>query len=214
MRQPLRRINQGTPNHLLTYDQRFAPVYDYQVIESVFAVTTFFAIPVGQSTVAHGIRTTRDTNIYAAHTLQEEFMCTGIRVLFVPDCTRHRGGPEDAQDARRVLLGGELRFRIGSRDYVRDAPLAKFPSMMPKTWMGELTYLTPDAEEAHWQMLYDPALPRMAKLGYYTMTPYYIQRNQFFEVQILNEPGPLNAPGKLGVILDGIMMRETARVRC
>lgn len=81
---------------------------------------------------------------------------------------------------------------------------------MPKTWAAELAYLSPEDEEAHWQMVYDPNLERMAKLVGYQITPLFIQPAQPFDVQILHEPGPLNAPGKLGVILTGHRIRPAA----
>lgn len=191
-------------------DELFSPRYDYQIVDAVQAFTEFFSVPVGIP-VRGGVKTTRDTNMYRPNVLPEEnhFLVTAIRVLFVPDALSHRGRKaEDEQDANRMLLGGELRFQIQNRDYVQDGPLAKFPTCLPRTWMGELAYLTPDAEEAHWRAVYDPTLQRIANLHAYKITPLYIQPNQFFRVQICAEPQPLNAPGKLGVILDGHLIRQ------
>lgn len=187
-----------------------APRFDYQHVESVQAFQEFFTMPMGMNT-ARGVKTARDTNMHNAGQLPEgnTFLITGIRVLFIPDYLQHRGrAAEDEQDAKRMLLGGQLRLRIGCRDYLDDGPLAKFPSLMPKTWMGELAYLTPDAEEAHWQLLYDPVPERLARVLSYQLVPVFIAPNQFFCVQVLAEPQPLNAPGKLGVILDGRLIRQ------
>lgn len=191
-------------------EEMFAPRYDYRVIDAVQAYTEFFTIPMGMET-AHGMKTARDTNMVNAGTLPQgcRFLATGIRVLFIPDALAHRGRKaEDEQDAKRVLLGGELRLCVANRDYVVDGPLAKFPTCLPRTWMGELAYLTPEAEEPHWQAIYDPTLQRIANLHAYKITPLFIQSQQFFCVRICAEPQPLNAPGKLGVILDGHIIRE------
>lgn len=193
-------------------DQLYAPQYDYQLVDSVQAFMSFFVQPVGFNTARGTVKTQRDTSMHLAgqFTTGVRFLCSGVRVLFIPDCLQHRGMERrDRQDADAMLLGGQLRLRIASREYLNDGPLAKFPSLIPRTWMGELAYLSPKDEEAHWQALYDPALKRMDRLAYYKITPVFIQSNQFFCVDIMqDQTRPLHATGKLGVILDGHLIRD------
>jgi len=196
----------------LTHEQLASALYDYHAIDAVKERHDFFHMPQGYHDSALGrCRTRLDTSMHIASCLPmgNTFLCTGIRVLFVPDAVRHRHRMrKDRQDAGRVLLGGELRLVIANRDYVTQGPLARFPACLPKTWMGELAYLSAEDEEPHWRLLYDPALPRIAAMAYHSLVPLLIQSQQYFRVEINHEAGPLNAPGKLGVILDGRLMRE------
>lgn len=191
----------------------YAPLYDYRVVRSILAYQCFFQHPVGVA-VEEGVRTQRDTNMMMPGSMPagNQFLITGLRVLFIPDVLGHRiNRHEDEQDVNRMLLGGELRLRIGNREYVHDAPLAKFPSCLPKTWMAELAYLNADDEEARWRAVYDPSVTRAAGMAYYKITPLYIPANMHFMVEIMHEPQALNTPGKLGVILDGHLWRAGSR---
>lgn len=194
-------------------EQLASALYDYREIDTVPESIRFFQYPVGMvdPNTPERPRTRLDTCMMLANQLPmgQQFLLTGVRVLFIPDCRRHRGVKKhDEYDARRVLLGGGVRFMVQNREYLYDTPLAKFPACFPKTWLAELTCLSAEDEEPHWRLLYDPALPRMAGMAYYKMTPVLIQALQYFEVSIEHTPGPLNSTAKLGVILDGRLIRE------
>jgi hypothetical protein len=190
----------------------FAPLFDYQLVRAVLAYQSFFEYPIG-SNLQGKVRTDRDTNMVMAGCLPagNSFLITGVRVLFIPDYLEHRGNREaDEQDAARMLLGGSLRLRIANREYLNDAPLAKFPTCLPRTWMAELHYRNDEDEEPHWRALYDPSYAKAAGLAYYKITPLHVSPHQQLGVTILHEPGPLNAPARLGVIIDGHRIRGAA----
>lgn len=191
----------------------YSPLYDYQRIDSTANKLYFFSHPVGQGKTCRnydGCKTTFDTNMYLANSLPagQAFLVTGVRVLVVPDCLEHRGFERrDRQDVSRILLGGTLRFILGNRDYLLDGPLAKFPSMMPRTWMAELRFDDMEKEEAHWAAVYNPSIPALNKFAYYSIVPVHIPAHQCFQVIAEMDPGPLHAPAKVGVILDGRLLR-------
>lgn len=179
------------------------PLFDFQRVDRLRERHDFFQIPM------HGIgmepKTEADTNLYNAGTLPSgnHFLATGIRVLFVPDFELHRGRyRQDVQDCKRVLLAGALRFQIQNRIYSQGAPLARFPSCLPM--------FSPVDEQTFRRWLRKRSLLRVQKLSYFEIVPVYIQDQQHFCVSINFDPKQrhvLNAPGRLGVILDGRMIR-------
>lgn len=196
----------------LSHEQIASALYDYHVIDAVKERHDFFQMPQGYHDPASGkYRTSLDTSMHLAGCLPQGqfFLCTGIRVLFIPDAIQHRHRMrKDRQDAGRVLLGGELRLTIQNRYFVSQGPLARFPACLPKTWFAELAYLSEEDKEPHYRLLYDPALPRIAAMAYHALSPLFIKSEQCFCVEIHHNPSSLNAPGKLGVILDGRLFRS------
>lgn len=184
-------------------DQIWSPLYDFERIEVLSPELHFFQRPIG----APGMepKTDADTNMCLAGHLPtgQHFIATGIRVMFVPDFEAHRGRyKQDLQDYKRVLLGGHLEFVIQNRVYSAGAPLARFPACLP---------LFSDIDEKTFRRyLRKRILLRAQKLNYFAIVPVYVQANQFFRVSIRypdKQRFRLNAPGRLGVILDGHIIR-------
>lgn len=168
----------------------------------------FFQNPKGT-----GGRTAADTNIEVAGSLPQPkwFLVESIEIHLFPGVQIGLSGgvaaeTEFSNDVYAVLTGqGFLNFFIGSKTYVEEAPLIRFP---PKTRLhGESALATTVATS---QISYDYA----AACG----RPYFIDPevllipNQNFNVS-LNFPTAIATPSgtdaRIGVILDGILYRQS-----
>lgn len=173
------------------------PLYDYQKIgQHPNTDMDFFQCPVGVMG-----KTQRDTNMWNAGCLPFDnvVLVTGIRVLFFPDWPQHRlRHKKDEQDMRRVLLDGSLEFVLQNRVYLHDGPLAKFPAGFHYIY-EKPAFVTRGlrGKLAKWRMFGE----------LYKVVPLFIQHNQCFRVRLSGLPGYLNSPGRIGVILDGRMVR-------
>ncbi len=210
----MKRPDLFVPMHMECY---WSPLFDFWTFDEIPPQHEFFVFPVGATLKSYPgrMREIQDTNMYLTGQLPapQEFYITAIRVSFTPDYTQHRGRLElDLQDLRKVLLSGVLELVLGHRRYVYDGPLAKFPVLFPTYHAESLAALMKELDG----QLYKEAQEcedesgRITKLPgeLYAITPIYLQRNQSFHVRVLfPEPVQLNAPGRLGVILDGYLLR-------
>jgi hypothetical protein len=200
------QLQQYNPNQPNAIEAVWQPFYDFQAYAAAGATSMqFFQLPVGQSS-----KTLADTNMalpgqFPAPTA---FLVTAIMVAFFPHSA---AGPSSTaaaaaantniNDATLVANSGFLQLTIGSKVYLTDAPLGKFP---PNFSLGGLqalsgtfaagTYITTDFARA---------------IGrYYEITPLLIPMNQNFLVQ-LNWPTAVATTniGRIGVILDGFYYR-------
>lgn len=168
----------------------------------------FFQNPKGS-----GGRTAADTNIEVAGSLPQPkwFLVESIEIHFYPDVAIGQtagaaAAPEFSNDVYSVLTGkGFLNFFIGSKTYVEEAPLIRFP---PKTRLyNESAVATTNATQ---QLTVDYS----AACG----RPYFIDPevllipNQNFNVS-LNFPTAIATPSgqdaAVEVILDGILYRQS-----
>ena len=183
------------------------PTYDYQAYPAAGSTQlTFFQTPIGQSG-----NTLADTNIEAAGQFPrpKEFLVTGLQVFFEPGnvVAQNLGSAvqENWNDVTDVMLGeGFLDFFIGSKSYLRDAPLAKFTQQFYADGVANQAAATTTAATDFGPMV-DYAVH---KGRYYSITPVKLPSNQNFNVT-LNFPTliPVNAAGRIGVILDGFQYR-------
>lgn len=184
------------------------PTYDYQTYPA--AGTTeliFFQTPLGQ-----GGATLAATNIEAAGQFPrpKEFLVTGIQVLFVPGNVVAQGNAaaataqENWNDVSDVMFGdGFLKLFIGSKDYLRDAPLAKFTQQFRLGGVANNAATGTNATPVVWLVDY-----AVHSGKYYSITPVKLPSNQNFNVS-LNFPTAIavNTDGEIGVILDGFQYR-------
>jgi hypothetical protein len=186
------------------------PQYDYQTYGTGGATTfTFFQTPVGQSST-----TLATTSMVAAGQFPrpQEFLVTGIQVLFRPGAAIGQAAVAPASavnnnwnDANGVLTatGAWLELYIGSKAYLDDGPLAKFPQQFGLTggaWRASASTAVASGESY---------LDYVRSAGrYYSITPVKIPANQNFRVTI-NFPTAVTVvtAGKIGVILDGFLYR-------
>ena len=112
-------------------------LYDFQTYDSAGQTSlSFFQVPVGQ-----GGKTIADTNIEIAGALPQpkHFLVESIELYLFPGVnpvTLTEGGAgslaesEFTNDVYAVQQSGSLNFFIGSKTYLEEAPLGRFP---PKT---------------------------------------------------------------------------------
>ena len=116
----------------------------------------FFQVPQGQ-----GGKTRDDTNMEIAGSLPrpKEFLVESIEILLFPGVNIGQFGAkaesEFSNDIFAVGESGNLDFFIGSKSYLGEAPLGRFP---PKTRMyGESAYADTSTAAADAQIRYDYA---------------------------------------------------------
>lgn len=183
------------------------PLYDFQAYPMAGATQfTFFQTPVGQGGSTYG-----DTNMSLAGSLPrpQEFLVTGIQVYFKPGNAVGRTGvvaatvPENVNDINDILFGESfLKLFIGSKDYLIDGPIGKFPAVFGIHSSGWAMGTTTADMNGKW-VDYAKSAGR-----YYSITPVKIPANQNFNVS-LNFPTAIAASvaGTVGVILDGFLYR-------
>lgn len=179
---------------------------DFQVYPALGVTQlTFF-----QTTVGTAGATLATTNMEAAGQFPrpKEFLVTGIQVFFEPGGAVAQAGIADGvaqenwNDVSDVMNGaGFLRFFIGSKDYLVDAPLSKFTQQFR---LGGVANITGNGSVATTTFI-DYAV-HSGK--YYSITPTKLPSNQNFNVS-LNFPTliPTAVAGNIGVLLDGFQYR-------
>lgn len=185
----------------------YQPLYDYQDYAAAgFTSQTFFQAPIGQSS-----KTRVDTNMELAGQIPagQEFLVTDIRVQFFPGADVVQTGttvPPDApnwNDTWDVLKTGYLDFFIGSKSYLQDGPLMKFPPDYRLAGIGHSYFrMTTDADQA---TVFDYAT---AAGPIYRITPVKLMANQNFAVTVnFDSAVPVNNAGRIGIVLGGYLYR-------
>jgi hypothetical protein len=106
----------------------FQPIFDFQTYPVAgFTELAFFQVPEGQQGKSFD-----DTNmsITAALPVPINMAITDIQIWFFPDNAPSAIGSEvglNWNDVYAVLKAGNLQIEIGSKEYLVDAPLMKFP---------------------------------------------------------------------------------------
>jgi hypothetical protein len=201
----LAKFNPNLPNAI---EAIWQPFYDWQAYATTGATQQlFFQTPAGQ-----GGKTLADTNMQLAGQFPAPtaFLCTAIMVAFLP---RTAGDPAttaaaatvntNINDVVRVANSGYLQVQIGSKVYLTDAPIGKFP---PNFGIGGLQALS-GTYAAGTQVTVDYA---RAIGRYCEITPLLIPMSQNFSVT-LNWPAAIAVAntGRIGVILDGYYYRQS-----
>jgi len=186
------------------------PYYHFQTYPAAGATQlTFF-----QSTVGTAGTTLADTNMRASGQFPRpvQFLVTGLQVVYLPAkaAAEVAGAATDASvpltnivDVNALSRSGFLRLQIGSKDYLTDAPLGKFPPVWEVDIEGRIG-VSNNAAALTQTVDY-------ANFGgkYYSVTPFLIPSNQNFDVT-LNWPAAVSVTGaanRIGVILDGFEYR-------
>ena len=184
------------------------PQYDFQAY-ATGGVTEqlFFQLPNGQ-----GGKTLADTNMKLGGQFPSPtgFLITALQLVYMPN---YAGDPSTTaaaatvdtamNDVVRMANRGYLVLTIGSKDYLTDGPLGKFP---PNFGIGGLSSIA-GTYAAGTQVLngYSRAVGR-----YYEITPLFIPTSQNFSVA-LRWPSVVTVAtqGRIGVILDGYYYRNS-----
>jgi len=210
----LNELARYNPNRPDSAEGIWQPFYHFQAYAQLGQTQlSFFQNPVGQSGLTYADTNMTSAGLFPAPTA---FFCTGIMVVFNPGNTVSQGAVGSATpraltnwlDAVAVANSGFLEFSIGSKVYLRDAPIGKFApnftvqgaaaaALMPTT-AGLTAPQTVDVNFAR------------AAGRYYSITPFLIPQTQNFIVT-LNWPTAVavTVAGRIGVILDGFYYRQS-----
>lgn len=191
-------------------------LYDYQAYAAAGATfLNFFSTPIGQSS-----KTLSDTNMTLAGQLpaNQEFLVQSIEVPFEPTTPTVAAQMPAAFGAQAIaqiindayIFGrsGNLVLTIGSKPYLQEAPIGRFPAK---------AHYHIDAAAADVTTAGAALQSRMA-FGYWTGRPYLLSpadlllvQNQNFSVQLSWPEGvqAITNPARIGVILDGILYRRS-----
>ncbi|MGH8742849.1 MAG: hypothetical protein ACREUY_01070 [Burkholderiales bacterium] len=184
-------------------------LYDFQVYAQAGQTSlVFFQVPIS------GTKTEADTNMVLAGQLPagQQFLAQSLEVYFFPGTVLPGTGPVanviDAfiNDVWAVYKGGWVKFKIGSKDYLQEAPIGRMP---PKTrldgWSSENGNTTAAAA------LYTRTSYASPAGRPYPIDPYVLLESTQNFVVALNWPVAVavtNA-GRIGVILDGLLIRNS-----
>lgn len=201
-------------------------LYDFQIYPAGGATQfTFFAQPQGAGLssspgFAGNAKRLADTNMTIAGSLPapQMFLIESVEVLFFPgsDDTANTYVPQPpydgtaqdlpgdaANDVYSVYAAGQLTLLIGSKDYLQEAPLCRFP---PKARVAGDAALATTAAENGFVIGYATGRPYMVE------PPLLLPANQNFNVT-LNFPAAVALPstfnGRIGVVLDGYLYRNS-----
>lgn len=201
----LAQLSKYNPNRAGAIESVWQPLYDFQTYAMAGQTQlSFFQVPVGQSS-----KTLADTNMVNQGMLAapQRFFVTGIMVCFIPlnTVTAANVTPRaltNLLDVNAVANSGYLNFSIGAKNYLTDAPTGKFP---PNFTIGGLVAAATATATTGTDANYARATGR-----YYEITPFLIPATQNFAVT-LNWPTAVSitANGRIGVILDGFLFRES-----
>lgn len=191
-------------------------LYDFQAYAAAGATQlTFFANPVGQSG-----KTLSDTNMSLSGQLpkNQEFLLQSIEIVFhptTPTVAAQMPAAYGAQVAAQIVndayifgRSGNLTLTVGSKPYLQEAPLGRFPQKAHFALDAAFS----DATTA------GAAQQARAAFGFWGGRPYMLDpaplllvENQNFSIT-LNWPEGVQAitnPARVGVILDGILYRRS-----
>lgn len=191
-------------------------LYDYQAYAAAGQTQlTFFALPVGQ-----GGKTLSDTNMTLAGQLpkNQEFLLQSIEVFFSPTTPTVAaqmpaafGAQVAAQivnDAYIVGRAGNLTLTVGSKPYLQESPLGRFPQKARFSVDAGLADVSTAGAAFQSRVAFGAWGGRPYMLD---PAPLLLVENQNFSVT-LNWPEGVQAitnPGRIGVILDGILYRRS-----
>lgn len=197
-------------------------LYDSQAYAAAGATSlSFFQLPVGQGTGFGGAaKTFSDTNILSPGQMpaNQEFLIQSVEVSFFPTTPTVAaqmpaafGAQAIAQivnDAYIFYRAGNLNLIIGSKSYLQEGPLLRFP---PKAYFevhAALADVTTAGANLQSRIAYATARGRP-----YMLQPANLRlvSNQNFNCQ-LSWPEGLQAitnPARIFVILDGILYRRS-----
>lgn len=190
-------------------------LYDYQTYALAGQTSlSFFQVPLGQ-----GGKTIADTNIEVAGSLPQpkHFLVESIEIRFWPGINpvtlvTTLAESEFTNDVYTVSKSGSLNFFIGSKTYLEEAPLGRFP---PKTKVESEFAVALEFKQA---VAADEEQQVTMDLAYMCGRPYFINPatllipTQNFKVS-LNWPAAVALPSgqdaRIGIVLDGVLYRQS-----
>lgn len=206
---PLSELVYYNPNRPDSTEAIWQPQYDYQAyITAGVTSQIFFQTPNGQ-----GGKTFADTNMVlpGQFPAPTAFLCTAIMVAFFPAGSPSVTGTAQAvsnywNDAVAVANSGYFELTIGSKVYLRDAPIGKFaPNFTINGVIGTAIAVAVTTGVVATQTGFARAAGR-----YYEITPFLIPQSQNFNVTLYWPTAQaVSATGRIGLILDGFYYRQS-----
>ena len=205
--------------NLQEFEQIRQSLYDSAIYPAAGATSLrFFQQPIGQDG-----KTLEDTNLQLAGQLptNQLFLVEDVQLLFFPNFDGAVTNPDDQpavfgaqaaaqqiNDVYEFAQAGALRFEIGSKDYLREAPLQVFPAKTKFHVEGALADSSTGAADAQSRIgfAYTCGVP------YLLNPPLLLIENQNFGVEILYPNGvrplPSAADAKVFCKFGGILFRR------
>ena len=191
-------------------------LYDFQTYDAAGQTQLqFFQQPKGQ-----GGKTLNDTNMTIAGMLPrpQAFLIQSVEIYLLPDldvgtdasAITSPVASEFSNDVYTVSKSGHLVLRIGSKDYLQEAPIGRFP---PKTNLKVENSASLGAEPAgvgvdNMAIQYDYAA--FGGRPYFVDPWLLLEANQDFAVELnwaAAVPLPSGVDARIGVVMDGILYR-------
>lgn len=211
-------IQRYSVNRAGEYEGIRQTLYDFGTYASAGQTSlTFFQVPIGQSS-----KTEADTNLELAGQLPapKHFLVQSMEVLLFPGpnpLTVANNDDDDnltvanyANDVYAVQQSGYLDFFIGSKSYLREAPIGRFP---PKTKLDTNFGVAAQYNEASAS---DSTREIYGNYAVFAGRPYFINPwvlitpTQNFSVT-LRWPSAVALPSgedaRIGIVMDGILYR-------
>lgn len=194
-------------------------LYDYQTYAAAGQTSlSFFQVPLGQAG-----KTVADTNIEVAGSLPQpkHFLVESIEVRFWPGvlpvtfatgALGTQAASNYTNDVETFSQSGSLNFFIGSKTYLEEAPVGRFP---PKTYVDADFAVSQTVNQA---AAADQENSIQMDLAYVRGRPYFINPatllipTQNFKVTLAWPVAvalPSDTDARIGVVLDGVLYRQS-----
>lgn len=203
-------------NRSQEYEVTRQSLYDFQTYAMAGQTSlTFFQVPIGQSS-----KTLADTNMELAGQLPapKYFLVESVEIHFFPGpfpVSISNAAADDAvltnfsNDVYEVATSGSLDFFIGSKSYLQEAPLGRFP---PKT---RLDFGFGAAMSTHQAIAALSSAQIVGDYAAFAGRPYFLDPyrillapTQNFNIRLTWPTAvAISANARIGVVLDGLLYR-------
>lgn len=183
-----------------------ATLYDFQAYAQAGQTSLdFFQVPQGQSS-----KTLADTNMETAGSLPnpKSFLVQNIQVYFYPAGDPAQFGAqaaaENINDVFDVMKSGWLEFFIGSKNYIQEGPIGRFP---PRTGMIVSAALADQSTIAA-NLQSRISYANFGGAPYDLSPPILLSPTQNFRVSLKWPTAvAVSAAARVGIVMEGIMYR-------
>lgn len=216
----LQQLQTYSVNRKGEYEGVRQTLYDFQTYAAAGqTLLQFFQVPLGQAG-----KTLEDTNMDQAGALPtpKYMLVESIEIYFYPagNISRLQTGAagtfvdtDYANDVKAVAEQGALTYFIGSKNYLQEAPLNRFP---PKTCLkteGAFGVQTKQAVAADSEIAFTYDYACFSGRPYYVNPATLLIPTQNFKVSLEWPSGVVALPsavdGRIGIVLDGILYRQS-----
>jgi len=180
-------------------------LYDFQAYAQAGQTSiSFFQVPVGQSS-----KTLDDTNMTLAGNLPsgQAFLIESIEIFLFPNFNIGQDtaldlAPEFSNDVYDFSRKGNVSLTIGSKQYIQEAPIGRFP---PKTRLNGYSALASTDVAQSKQVDY----AMMSGRPYLLRSPCLLESSQNFNLTISWASAvALSAAARVGVVMEGVLYRD------